>query len=101
MIFTQFHLPFGRSTDEQIDVSPATERIASILLQRGYRFEIELLRTGEVHLDCCNNEHQLWNIIRPNGPGMREAVEQLVAQAYAELMRGGWKASGLLRGESE
>jgi hypothetical protein len=87
MIFTRYELPDGRKSDEIIDVSPATERLAAQLMQKGFRFEVELLRTGEVHLDCCNNERQLWNIVRPNGPGMRLAVEELVEKSYLELVR--------------
>lgn len=85
MIFTQFHLPDGRRTEERIEVSKDAEKLAAVLMQRGFRFEAEVLRGGEVHLDCCDDERQLANVVRPNGPGMKEAVEKLVVEAYGVM----------------
>lgn len=87
MAFTRFSLPNGHKSDEIIDVPAATARLARIITAKGFRFEVELLTTGEVHMDCCDNERQLWSIVRENGPGMRLAVQELVEMSYRELVR--------------
>jgi hypothetical protein len=85
MTFIQYLLPDGRQRVGSIDVSEETERLAAEIKAEGFRFESEILRTGKIHLDCCDNERSLWNIVRPNGPGMRDAVEELVIKAYREM----------------
>lgn len=88
MTFTRYHLPNGRKTEEQIEVSKDAEILAAALMKRGFRFEVEILRTGEIHMDCCDNERQLANVVRANGPGMKQAAEKLVVEAYG-VMTGG------------
>lgn len=90
--FTEFVLPDGRRVEGYFDVAADIAETAAALRERGYRFEVERLRTGEVSLECCgtdnDGEHDsLAMLVVPNGPGMRDHVEQLVRNAQAELER--------------
>lgn len=48
---TEFVLPNGRKRRVFIELNERVRRYAEALIERGYRFEIELLRTGMVHMD--------------------------------------------------
>ncbi len=92
--FTQFLLPHGRRTPVTFDASPDLEALAAELLAAGYRFEVEVLRTGHVHLDCCGpsldgeGDGPIALEVCPNGPPVVAAVEHVVRDAHAA-----WKAS--------
>lgn len=105
MDFVQFLRPDGRRREVQIKVDHGTEARAGELRLAGCRFETEILTTGEVHLsvemDDDEGEIVMANEVVPNGPGIKEAVERLVASAHEYWMaagcpesirtRGGWK----------
>jgi hypothetical protein len=46
--FTQYILPNGKKRDLLMPASPEVMNKAGKILAEGYRFEIEILRTGEV-----------------------------------------------------
>jgi hypothetical protein len=84
--FTQYLRPNGRAAPVSIDMSPETEALAAELGGAGYRFEIEVLRTGDVSMDCSRGPDDVLAIeVVPNGPAVVEAVERLVVLAHAML----------------
>lgn len=79
--FTEFVLPHGRTREQWIEVDPSVADKARTIIARGFRFECELLRTGQVSLTITDPEDGDADIrVVPNGPGVREAVEDLVRQ---------------------
>lgn len=77
--FTQYLLPSGKRREVTIEVAPEVAAKARAIIARGLCFECELLRTGEVSLTITDPEGGDLDIrVRPNGPGIREAVEDLI-----------------------
>lgn len=91
--FTQFLLPYGERRPRTFDASPEVEALADQLIAAGYRFECEILRTGQVNLDCCGpalggdtGDAPLAMEICDNGPPVVGAVERVVREAHAAWM---------------
>ena len=85
MNFTQYLRPDGRKRFVTIERSGDVEAMAERLVKIGARFEVEQLTTGEVSLECIlqTDEPQiLSSAICANGPGVPEAVDKLVEDAY-------------------
>jgi hypothetical protein len=77
--FTEFVLPHGRTREQYIEVAADVADKARTIVARGFRFECELLRTGQVSLTITDPEEGDADIrVVPNGPGVRDAVEDLV-----------------------
>lgn len=87
--FTQFLRPDGRQQSVTIDRPTEVVEAAQQLIARGCRFEIELLRTGEVSMECCrtvDGETQTLAMeIVANGPPVCDAVDRLVRDAAVAL----------------
>lgn len=77
--FTQYLMPYGRKSDLNIEVSDAVADKADSILAMGLAFECEMLRTGDVSVTITHPENGDLDIrVTPNGPGIREAVEDLI-----------------------
>lgn len=90
--FTQYLRPNGRKKNISIEVDQATGDMAKELINAGARFEVEELRTGLVSLECINTNVDeddymfcLSSQLVPNGPGMKEAVAELVSEAHKRM----------------
>jgi len=88
--FTQFLLPNGRREQVRIPVDKEIYGLASQLTTKGYRFEIEVLRTGHVSMEVCRETEEgeaevLANEIVPNGPEIPEAVNRMIRSATTAL----------------
>lgn len=83
--FTQYMLPNGRKSQVTIERSAEIEAKAQKIIEAGYDFECEMLRTGEIHLDCCNTERQIAVEVVPNGPEVVAAVDRIVERAFQSL----------------
>lgn len=88
--FTQFLLPYGRRRANSIDMPADVEALATELRYAGYRFECEILRTGEVYFDCCGpapdgsgGDMPIANGVCPNGREVVATVEDVVRSAHA------------------
>jgi hypothetical protein len=81
--FTEYRLPHGRRFETGIDCPDDVAASAQQVIDAGHRFECEILRTGQVSLTVFNLEDEEDVAIRvvPNGPGIKEAVASLVAEA--------------------
>jgi hypothetical protein len=77
--FTQYMRPNGRAVPVSIAVDPEVAAIAQTIRARGLAFECEVLTTGQVSLTITDPEEGDLDIrVVENGPGVREAVEDLV-----------------------
>ncbi len=77
--FTQFMRPDGRSVPVSIEVAPAVAARANAIIKRGLAFECEMLSTGQASITITDPEEGDLDIrVVPNGPGVREAVEEMV-----------------------
>ena len=87
--FTQFLRPDGRKQSVTIERPPEIAEAAQALIARGCRFEIEVLRTGEVSMECCREvdgeARALAQEIVENGPPVLDAVDRLVREAAAAI----------------
>jgi hypothetical protein len=84
--FKRYHLPDGHRSLEHYDVGEELEVKAQELTSAGWSFEMELLSTGVIHLDCCDGEEQLWNVLCPPEKVM-VGVKAIVEKAHAEWLR--------------
>lgn len=77
--FTQYLRPNGRRAAVSIEVAPDVATKAHSIIARGLSFECEVLSTGQVSLTITDPEEGDLDIrVVTNGPGVREAVEDLV-----------------------
>lgn len=77
--FTQYMRPDGRAVPVTIEVAPDVADKARAIIARGLRFECECLATGQVSMTITDPEEGDLDIrLRDNGPGIREAVEDMV-----------------------
>lgn len=81
--FTQFLMPFGQPKSTSIDRSPEVEAKATALIAEGYKFESEVLSTGECSFTCGRGEDEMLAIeVCPNGPCVLDAVDRLVEESF-------------------
>ncbi len=71
-----------------IACSADIEAKAAEIVQHGCFFEIEILRTGYVNMDCQRGEDMLCGELCQNGPEVPEHVAMLVNRAYAIVVEG-------------
>lgn len=84
--FTQYLMPDGRTEAISIDMKDqALHDKAAALIEAGYHFDIEMLRTGMVSMTCERNTDQgeLYIRLCSNGPPVVAAVRALVEDAHA------------------
>lgn len=93
--FTQYMLPNGEKREVGVPRPPDIEKLAKELIDAGYRFESEILTTGEVSLTCVGEESDdegiigdvdLYIEISLNGPMIRDAIDKLVKDAHEGLL---------------
>lgn len=85
MIFTQFLLPNGRKKQIEIIRSEEIENKAKKITDKGFNFEIELLRNGMVHMDCCNIQEAISSHLCKNDEQIPETVDKIVNKAFDVL----------------
>jgi hypothetical protein len=83
--FTQFLMPDGRPTPVLIDRPVHIADLADKIVERGYRFECEMLPTREVSLTITNDEADAAIEIVPNGPEVPTAIDRMIEQFAASL----------------
>lgn len=87
--FTQFLRPYGQRK-AVIDMPEEIEAKAYRLVEAGYCFEIEVLTTGHILMDCHKPEDDEPIALRlcENGPPVVKAVTGLVNTAHERLVAG-------------
>lgn len=83
--FTQFLMPDGRQTQVTINRPDAIATLARGLIDQGCRFEIEMLQTGEISMECLRGKRILASELCPNGPPVPLAVDKMIQEAVANL----------------
>lgn len=85
--FTQYLMPDGRKSPQEIDRPPDIEALAHAFIARGGAFECEMLRTGQVSFTAVamlDGERQDIAIaVADNGPAVLDAVDKIVREAAA------------------
>lgn len=78
--FTQYFLPHGRKALMFFGVSDELGVQAQAIIDRGWRFEAEMLTTGEVSLTVSDPIEEIDVAIEvvPNGPEVVDAVTRLI-----------------------
>lgn len=93
--FTQYMLPDGRPREIKIERSDAVADKAQQIIDAGYRFEAEVLTTGDVSFtvtgpmpDDKEEEGDVDIEVTSNGPGVFEAVDRLVERFHPKAREG-------------
>ena len=83
--FIQYLRPHGRQIEVTITLPESVALDARDLIARGYALEAEVLTTGMVSLTVSDGEADtdIAGELVANGPGIREAVVQLIQRATA------------------
>lgn len=82
--FTQFLLPDGRQKEIEISLDPDVEAKAQDIIAAGYKFEIEILRTGIISATIADpiQEEDVAHALMRNGiqvpPGITKMIENFV-----------------------
>lgn len=76
--FTQYLRPDGRKVDVSIEVSDEVGTKAHAIIAAGYRFECEILTTGQVSVTITDDEADHAIEIVMNGPDIPVTVERLI-----------------------
>lgn len=81
--FTQYMLPHGHKSETSIEMDDAIFDAAAKLIEKGYRFECEILTTGDISITCVDPEDSgdIAIEICPNGPDVIATVAKVVKQA--------------------
>lgn len=89
--FTQFMRPNGHPVavywSPRVPVDDSVFEMAYELMRRGAVFEIEMLTTGEISMECGfpDDESPLSSVICEDGPNVHESVQTLIRHAHARL----------------
>lgn len=88
--FTQYLLPNGEKRSVFFEAPSGIDDLAKRIVNRGGRFEIEILRNDHVSITCeiddNNGETRLLAIlVVPNGPAIVEHVHRVVKNAASAL----------------
>lgn len=85
--FTQYLLPNGERRPTSIEVVDDVAAMAEEIIARGNRFEAEILTTGHVSFTVFNiaDQEDVDIELCPNGPGVRESVEQLIRRVHEAI----------------
>ncbi len=88
--FTQYLLPNGRKIETGIFRPDEIYEKAMDIIDAGFRFEAEILRTGEVSITITDNDDVDVDIeVVENGPDVLLAVDQLVNRFHEILEKRG------------
>lgn len=86
--FMQYIRPDGRQSPMLFDTDdPEQLSGAARILARGWRFEAEVLTTGDVSLTISNGDFDVACVISENGPEIDDRITQLI-RAGVEILDG-------------
>ena len=85
--FTRYLRPNGQQALQEIPTDDETAALAVDIVNRGFRFEVEVLTTGEVSLTVFDPEEEVDVEIEvvPDGPEVPGAVKRLVRSMAKQL----------------
>jgi hypothetical protein len=79
--FTQYLRPDGQQVDIYFPAPDHLYLLAEELIADGYRFEAEVLTTGEISLTVSDGEEDIAIQLCPNSPGIEKFVGKLIEEA--------------------
>lgn len=85
--FTQYLLPSGRKVAISIERSKDIYDKAVDIIKAGYRFEIEMLTNGLIHMTITDNDDDQDCEIVNNGPEVPIAVDRMIIRFHGEQLR--------------
>jgi len=85
--FTQYMRPLGAPKPVTIERPNDIEALAYKVIEKGGKFEIEVLTTGDISMSCAYEEEDVEIIICNNGPEVPEAVDKLVKNSSKILKK--------------
>ena len=88
LIFTQYLRPLGRTQPIKIPISPEQDAVAEVALKAGYRFEAEILTTGQVSLTITGKNTDVYiEIVQNNVAEVTIAVAKLLSDFDLETAK--------------
>lgn len=78
-------IPFKQFLRTGIERPEPILHAAEKLIQAGCRFEMEMLPTGMVKMECIRGDEVIARQIFRNGPSLPSAVDTLVTEAFQTL----------------
>jgi hypothetical protein len=85
--FTQYMRPDGRRRNIWAPCPEGLEAKASAIMDNDWRFEAEVLTTGDVSLTVSDGSEDVAIEIAPNGPEVPRALARLIETAFTKLSR--------------
>lgn len=85
--FTQYLRPDGRREPVTIDRPEEIAKLASLITDRGYRFECEHLPTGHASLTIAGPDDDEDIEVVPNGPEVPAAVDRMIKRFAAKIAK--------------
>jgi len=82
--FTQYLMPNGKTIAVTINRPNNVSNKADELLKKGYKFECETLRTGDISLTIVRDGEDIDGELCPNGPKVLLAVDTLIERVSLE-----------------
>ena len=76
--FTQYLAPTGRKASVRIDRPEPVHAKAQEIAGKGFRFEVEILSTGDVSLTIADDDGDHAIEVVPNGPEVPAAVDRMI-----------------------
>lgn len=82
--FTQYLRPNGRKTAVSIERPKDIYDKAMDIIKAGYRFEIEVLTNGLIHMTIADNDGDQDSEIVNNGPEVPMAVDRMINRFHGK-----------------
>lgn len=86
---TQYIRPHGRKQTVYAPTSQAVEAMANRIVEAGFKFECEVLTTGEVSLTISSGHEDVAIEICQNGPEVQDTLSKLVQEFYVKTLAEG------------
>lgn len=86
--FTQFMMPTGRPKPVKIDRPENISDMAHALIAKGYRFECEMLQTGEVSFTITDEDADHEIEVCDNGPDVPVRIDAMIERFAAKINAG-------------
>ena len=93
--FTQYLLPDGQKVSNPFLTTAKIGKLADDIIKAGYRFEVEILRTGDISAtivgklsDSKEEEGDVVMKVMPNNPFVGSKVDAMIREFHMQLFPG-------------
>jgi hypothetical protein len=84
--FTQYKMPDGHTVEVVIDRPREVEARAHRLIDMGYKFEIEVLMTGQISMEITLKGEPFMGDICDNGPEVPRCIDNMINESHRALI---------------